>query len=264
MTDQGKEALELLETAEAAVTEIETIEVGEPPDDALDTADDALAELRERTTAHIFPAAPTPIGADVRADFDCYAKGAPVDGYGEFLAQLHVGALNSYLELASFLRSVSVGRRVCSMAAARAAAHGRPDSAEFSVEKLQDYQRLISAQLHERGELEPFARILTEEVPALKARLAAAREPHETRAEADSETARQERLERRAKLVQQFRKLGPNHKFVVESIRNGVRIWADEVANALLGGTWDVHLDVLEAYIDEIATARRRAAGVPA
>ena len=143
--------------------------------------------------------------------------------------------------------------------------------AEVAEEELRAYQGKLAAQLHSREELcEPFAGILVEEVPVLEARIAAAKQPHEERTQAESEQEREERLKRRAKLFKRYRELGPNHKFAIKGIRGGERMAADEVASALAEGVFDMHLDVLEAYLDGLpqrespSARRRRMAGLPA
>ena len=271
MTEQrdNNEATALVDAAEQAVVELEAIEVGEPWEADSSAATPVLNELREHAAAAIFPQAIEPIGADLIADFDLHVKGFAGATFGAQLAHLHQRCVETHPALASVLRSPHGVGEVAVRAAAHAPVAARKP-AELAAESQAEYQRAVAAQLHARGEFEPWARIFAEVVPGLEARISAARQPHEERTQAESEQQRQVRVERRGKLFEHYRKLGPNHKFVLEGIRGGERMAADWVASALAEGSLDMHLDALEEYLDGLpqrespSARRRRMAGLPA
>ena len=263
MTEKNSKTAVLVDAAEQAVAELEAIEVGEPwAADGAATATHAVDELRKRAAVSIFPEAIEPVGADLIADFNLCVEGFAGATFGAQLAHLHERSVETHPALARFLRSPHGVGEVAARAAAHAPVAARKP-AELAAESQAEYQRAVAAQLYARGEFEPWARIFAEVVPGLEARIAAAKEPHEERAQAESERQKQERVERRAELVESYRKLGPNHR-VSLPIRGGIMMMATEIASTLSEGAWDAHLDALEDYVGGRPTGRCTPAEVPA
>lgn len=248
-TDMKKQ---LSDAAFGAVTALEALGAGDDgAGEKIAAAETSIDELREHATAKVFPSNPVPLGQDLLSDFELYAGGFPAAKYATALARLHGQALDSHPELAALLRTGRICIRVAAACESQADVLNRPRN-EMASEGLRRYQRDVAAQLQARGELEPDAGVLAEQIPALEERLAAARQPHEAAAEQTAQVEREDVLARRKDLVQKFRALGPNHTVVIPGAFRDRPMKADAVAGAIVNGVCDSHLDALEEHFEAL------------
>ena len=175
----------------------------------------ALDLLTGQAAGLVFESKVLPHGADVQADAAAYISAREIRHADapEGFARLHADALDDYPALAAWLRS-SIGID----AVRRHFAHSVRGLGERApaamVEAVDQYRRLIAAQLVERPDLEhdvEAAATFAEAVPALRERLAAARKIH-VDAEAEAEAAARAKVrDAHLGLAKRLRALGEDH-----------------------------------------------------
>ena len=154
----------------------------------------ALSELKARARQDVFPPAIGPVAPAVLAAFDFLEGDADPSAYGDFLADVHALSLDSYPDLSALIRSVAVVRRLQNVARSRAVTAGRPAD-DVATATLDRFHRTIASHLEGRPEFEPAATMIAVDIPALEARLEAARARHEAHARSEVERLTREKAE---------------------------------------------------------------------
>lgn len=180
------------DAALAAIPLLEAVPLGQPWAAADAEASRAIAEVTARARECMFPSEIRLVDPEVFAAFEFLEADTPAPEYAGCLADVHARSLETFPELAAFIRSSAVGRRVQRVGAALATRAGRRDDVgETYVIQL---QRSIAPQLVGLAEFEPAATILAVDVPAMETRLDAARHRHEEHTRSEVERLEAERV----------------------------------------------------------------------
>lgn len=236
----------------SAIEALEALDLGAPWGAADALAAQALGELATRAALVCFPTEVTPAGADVVADFTFSTANARKQNFAEGLVALHHRAMRTYPALAALLRGPAVRDQVA------------------EVGNVAEYEAAIAAQLVGVPEFEPWAGILAQEVPALMARLTAAREHHQAHAAAEIERAAREQAEadavlereRKAFEAAQLEEAESHDRAAAASRATAARARFEQLARRVEKVKGILHVGHGAGY-DPVELARGLRAGVP-
>jgi len=149
--------------AEGAVAALEQLPLGVPHAVAEERAREAVMDVRSPALQRLFPEMPTQRAglADVISAFGFYEQQFAPAKYWQHVADLHRKAIDTYPELAAFIRSGMVSERVLFIANGQAATVGRAPS-EFADEIHKRLRHAIAEQLRGAEPHEPYASIIGE------------------------------------------------------------------------------------------------------
>ncbi|HEX7126649.1 MAG TPA: hypothetical protein VF406_12910 [Thermodesulfobacteriota bacterium] len=261
MPKTNPEAARLTEAAEAAVAKLEALGENEPFAEPLAAAERAVAALEVPARASLFPEQLEPVDAGVLADWQDLRGDLHRLRIAESLAELHGHAFPELQRVIRGPRGQDLVRRA---AWAASGALGREPEAVVA-EQLATFTRLVAGQLVGQAEHEPWATILGATVPALRARLLAARTALEQRAAAAAERLRQEEaeaervlaeatVERRRALAERLERMPASRLFTVPvGIGEVDQVTAGALRRRIQAGVYDDNAAFLERLEREVA-----------
>ncbi len=195
-----------LNLARVALPAFEASPLGEPWAAFDAEAARAVADVKARAREALFPSEIRPVDPEVFAAFEFLEEDADLSSYVSHLADVHARAVSTYPELAAFVRSPAVLARVRRVAASLAQRQMRT-SEDVGRELVEALSKAVAGQLAGTEEFEPAATVLATDVPAMEARLDAARARHEQYARAEIERIEAEKAEADEALAAEERRL---------------------------------------------------------